>query len=92
MQGREDEVAGLSRCQGCLDRLTVTHFADQDDIRVFTEDGAKAVRVCPCILADFSLVNQAHIRLVNVLHRILQRDNMLFSRMVDLVQDRGQGR
>ena len=36
VQGAKDKVAGLGRGDGGFDRVLVTHFTDQNDIRVFT--------------------------------------------------------
>src|SRR5262249_42561196 len=37
VEGSEHEVPGLRRREGQRDRLVVTHFADQDRIRVLTQ-------------------------------------------------------
>ena len=92
MQRREDEMAGLGGSQGGLDRREVTHLADQDDIRVLPQDGAQALRVGLRIGADLALIDDALVRRVDVLDRILQRDDVLVPRMIDLIEDRRQRR
>ena len=92
VQRREDEVAGLGGSQGGLDRREVTHLADQDDIRVLPQDGAQALRVGLRIGADLALIDDALIRRVDVLDRVLQRDDVLVPRMIDLIKDRRQRR
>ena len=92
MQRREDEVAGLGGGQRGLDRGEVTHLADQDDVRVLTQDGAQALRVGLRVGADLALIDDALVRRVDVLDRILQRDDVLVPRMIDLIEDRRQRR
>ena len=92
VQRREDEVAGLGGGQRDLDRGEVTHLADQDDVRVLTQDGAQALRVGLRVGADLALIDDALVRRVDVLDRILQRDDVLVPRMIDLIEDRRQRR
>ena len=92
VQCRENEVSGLGSGQRRLDRGEVTHLADQDDIRVLTQDGAQALRVGLRISADLALIDDALVRRVDVLDRVLQRDDVLVPRVIDLVEDRRQRR
>ena len=92
VQRREDEVAGLGGGQRGLDRGEVTHLADQDDVRILTQDGAQAFRVGLRVGADLTLIDDALVRRVDVLDRILQRDDVLVPRVIDLVEDRRQRR
>ena len=92
MQRREDEVAGLGGGQRGLDRGEVTHLADQDDVRVLTQDGAQALRVGLRVGADLALIDDALVRRVDVLDRILQRDDVLVPRVIDLIENRRQRR
>ena len=92
VQRRKDEVAGLGGGQRGLDRREVTHLADQDDVRILTQDGAQTLRVGLRVGADLALIDDALVRRVDVLDRILQRDDVLIPRVVDLVEDRRQCR
>ena len=92
MQRREDEVAGLGGGQRGLDRGEVTHLTDQNNVRVLTQDGAQALRVGLRIGADLALIDDALVRRVDVLDRILQRDDVLVPRVIDLIEDCRQRR
>ena len=92
VERREDEVAGFGGGQRGLDRGEVTHLADQDDVRVLTQDGAQALCVGLRVGADLALIDDALVRCVDVLDRILQRDDVLVPRVIDLVENRRQRR
>ena len=92
VQRREDEVAGLGGGQRGLDRGEVTHLTDQDDVRILTQDGAQSFRVGQRVGADLALIDDALVRRVDVLDRILQRDDVLVPRVVDLIENRRQCR
>ena len=91
MQRRKDQVAGLGRCQGGLDGLQVAHFTDQDNIRVFTQNRPQGIAEAVSVLADLTLVDGALVRLVDILDRVFEGDDVFLPRMVDLVKDRGEG-
>src|SRR5437773_6645995 len=59
MQCTEDEVPGFGRFERDFDRLEVTHFADEHDVRVFTQGRAQRVPKGFGMGADFPLVHEA---------------------------------
>jgi hypothetical protein len=73
-----------------LNRLKVAHFADQHDIGILPQGvfqrGGEALRVA----ADFSLIDDAVLVLVNELDRVLDRDHVPLQLLVDLVEHRGE--
>ena len=92
MQRAEDEVAGLGGGQRRRDRLEVAHLAEQDHVGVLTERAAESVGEARCVLADLALVDDAPLVVVQELDRILDRDDVIGARAVDLVDDRGERR
>lgn len=92
MKCREDEVAGLCSGKSDLDGFKVSHLADQNDVRVLTEDRTETVGVGTRVGADLALVDDTFVGLIDVLDRVLKRDDMLISRVIDLVEDRGERR
>ena len=71
MQRAEDDVAGFGRGQSELDGFQVAHFADQNDIGVFTQRGAQRIGEGVGVRPQLALVDQAFFRLVHELDRIL---------------------
>jgi hypothetical protein len=67
------------------------HLADEDDVWVLTQDRPQAVRIALRVSPHLPLVDDALIGLVDVLDRVLQRDDVLLPFVVDLVDDGGQG-
>jgi hypothetical protein len=57
MQSSQDQVTGLGGRNGGTDSFRVTHFAYQDDVRIFTEAGPEAAGKALGIAAYFPLVN-----------------------------------
>ncbi len=92
MQGGNDQMSSLCRRQSRLDGFFITHLADQDDIRSLTERCAKTGYIAFCIQADLSLSYNTLIMAVQILDRILQRDNVSIARFVDLINDAGKSR
>ena len=92
VQGREDEVAGLGRRQRGRDRLEVAHLADEDHVRVLAQRGAQRVGERRRVDADLALVDDAAPVPVQELDRILDREDVLGARAVDLVDQRRERR
>ena len=89
---REHEVAGLGRLQRGLGRLGVAQLADQDHVRVLTEHAAQRLVERLGVEPDLALVDDAvHVR-VEDLDRILDRDDVLPPRPVDVAEHRGERR
>ncbi len=90
VQRGEGEVPRLRDPQRGLDRLEVPHFADQDDIRVLAERGAQRGAERRGVGMHLALVHEAVLVLVDVLDRVLDRENVLLALGVDLVDHRGE--
>ena len=72
----EDEVARLADRQRRLDRLEVAHLADEHDVGVLPEDVLERVLEALGVGADLALVDDAELVRVQVLDRILDRDDV----------------
>ncbi len=86
------DVTGLGDGQRGLDRLEVTHLADEHDVGVLAEDVLEREFEVLGIGADLALVHQAVLVGVQVLDRIFDRHDVLMTLAVDLVDDRRQRR
>ena len=91
MQRCEDQVAGFCGDQRGFDGGKGAHFANQDDIGVFTEDGLQTIGVGTGILSHFALVDDALVGSVDVFDGVFQGDDVLRLGMIDLIQQAGQG-
>ena len=83
-------MPGLCRRQGSLNGRQISHFADQNHVRVLTQNRTQTVRIGGGILADLPLVYEALVRRIDVFDRVLQRDDMPARCMVDPVEHRRQ--
>ena len=92
VQRRERQVSRLGDGQTGLNRFQIAHFADEHDVGILPqrvlERGLEALGVD----ADFALVDDAVLVLVNELDRILDRDHVSLQLLVDLVEHRGERR
>ena len=91
VQRRDDEMPRLGGLQRGFDRLHVPHLADQDDVRVLPQRGAKARREVIGIHPDLALRDGAVDVAMQELDRVLERDHVLLLSLVDVVHDRGHG-
>ena len=89
---RERQVAGLGDAQRRLDRLEVAHLADEHDVGVLAQRGAQRVREALGVAVHLALVDQAALVLVEVLDRVLDREDVLVPLGVDLVDHRRERR
>ena len=85
VQRAEDEVAGLGRGERGRDRLEVAHLADEDHVRVLAQRGAQRLAEARRVGADLALVDDALLVAVHELDRVLDREDVLGARAVDLV-------
>ena len=92
VQRREHEVTGLGERQRELDRLRVTHLADEDDVGVLTERGAQRAVERVGVEADLALVHDADLVLVHVLDRVLDGEDVDRAPLVDVVDHRRERR
>ena len=91
MKRCKNKMPRLCSRHRCINGLRIPHLTDQNDIRIFSKRCAEAIRIGLCIGSDLPLIDNALIRLIHILDRILERDDMLTSRMIDLVQNRRKG-
>src|SRR4051794_28903873 len=88
MQSPEDEMAGLGRGQRRRNRFEVAHLADEDHVRVLTQGGTERLREAHGIRADLALIDDAALVTVQELDRVLDREDVLGTVPVDLVDQR----
>ena len=89
---REDEVAGLGGLQRGLGGLAVAQLADQDHVRVLAERAAERLVEGLGVEPDLTLVDDAALVAVQDLDRVLDRDDVLAARLVDVADDRRERR
>ena len=89
---REHEVAGLGGLQRRLGRLAVAQLADQDHVGVLAQRAAERLVERLGVEPDLALVDDAALVVVEDLDRILDRDDVLPARPVDVADDRGERR
>jgi hypothetical protein len=75
-----------------VDRLQVAHLADEDHVGVLAQGGTKALRERRRVLADLALVDDAGPVMVQELDRVLDREDVLAARVVDVVHQRRERR
>ena len=92
MQGAEDQVARLGGSDGRLDGVLVAHLTDENDVRVLTKAGAQTVGEAAGVLAHLALVDGAQVRLVNIFHRVLERDDVGLAVVVYIIKHRREAR
>ena len=92
MQRREHEVAGLGSGDRGRDRLEVAHLAEEDHVGVLAERCAESLAEARRVCADLALVHDAPLVAMEELDRILDRDDVVVPRAVDLVDHRRERR
>jgi hypothetical protein len=85
-------LSGLSGQDGRLDRIQVTHFSDQNDVRVLAKGRPQASRETADVHPNLSLADRALFVLVQVLDRVFDGDDILPAMGVDVIDHRGQRR
>ena len=85
MQRAKDEVSGFGRLDRDGDRLEIPHLADEHDVRVFAQRGAQRVLEPFGVGVHLALVDEAPLVLVYELDRIFNRDQMIITVLVDVV-------
>jgi hypothetical protein len=83
MQSREYKVAGLGCGQRKRNGFRVAYFADQYDIRVFTQCSAQGLSKCIGVLPQFALVNDAVFGDVYKFYRVFNGQNLRAPPLVD---------
>ena len=92
VDGGEHEVAGLRRRERRAHGLLVAHLADQDHVGVLAQDAAHRPREAVRVGADLALVDDRAFVFVQVLDRVLERDDVVRAGAVDVVDHRRQRR
>ena len=92
VQRAEHHVARFGRRDRRRDRLQVTHFADQDHVRVLPQGAADGLRETRHVDADLALIDRRFLVVVVELDRILDRDDVVVDVLVDVVHQAGQRR
>ena len=92
MERREDQVARLRGVERHRHRLGVAHLADENDVRVLAEGGAERGGEGRRVVADLALADHAADVVVGELDRILDRDDVVVPRPVDVVDHRRERR
>jgi hypothetical protein len=92
VQRRQDEVTGLGRLQGRLHRLDVAHLADEDHIRVLSEDAAQALVEGQRVDPDLTLGDDRLLVRVQDLDGVLQGDDVHPVAGVDVIDHGPDGR
>src|SRR5262249_6875698 len=90
VQGGEDDVAGLGRLDGGVDRLQVAHFADEHDVGVHAQAAAQGLGEARDVDAHLALVDGRLLVLVVVLDRVFDRDDVPVVVLVYEVDHAGQ--
>ena len=88
VQGYEYKVSCRCGFKRQLDCFEVTHFADEDDIGILAQCTAQRGRERLRMPSYFAMVDQAFLALMNEFDRILDRDDVVFARLIDLIDDR----
>ena len=91
VQSAQDQMARLRRRHGGLDGLPVPHLPHQDDVRVLPQGRAQGAGKAGGVPPDLPLVENAPVRGVLILHRVLQCQHVGGPGVVDLVDHGGQG-
>ena len=92
VDGGEDEVAGLGRRQGGLHGFLVAHLADEDHVRVLSQDTTEGATEGGGVHSDLALIDDRITVRVQVLDRILDCHDVAGLRLVDLVDHGGERR
>ena len=92
MQRSDDQVAGLGQREHRIDRLQVAHLADHEDVGVLPQGGAQAAGEGLGVLAHLTLVDGPLAVTVDVLDRVLDREDVGEPGGADVVDHRGHRR
>ena len=89
---RQHEVAGLGSLERGLGGLAVAQLADQDHVRVLAKRAPERLVERLGVEPDLALVDDAALVAVQDLDRVLDRDDVLAARPVDVADDGGERR
>ena len=92
VQRAEHQVAGLRGLDRDRDGLEIAQLADQHDVGILAHRRAQRRLEAVGVRADLALVDQAALVLVHELDRVLDRDDVVGARAIDVVDHRAQRR
>ncbi len=91
MQGSKSQMPGFRDVQGRIHRLQIPHLSDHDHIRILPQSIFKSTGKGRGVGVDFSLVDERGIMSMEILDRILNRQDVTMPFLVDLVDQSCQG-
>ena len=92
MKRAEHEMARFRGFNRDGDRFQIAHLPHQDDIGIFTKRGPQRRFERIGVGADLPLVDQALLILMDELDRVLDGDDVLLTRTVDVIDHRAERR
>ena len=87
VQGREHEVTRLGSREPDLDSLQVAHFAHEHHVGVLAQRSPQRRREAHAVGADLALIHDGPLVADQELDRVLDRDDVIGARRVDVVDD-----
>ena len=81
----------LRRRERDFDRSAIAHFAHQDDLGRLTQGSPQPVWIIVKVVSELALIKGGFKFRVNELDRVLKGDNMNRLRLVNLVENGGEG-
>src|SRR6185369_11118703 len=87
VQRAEHQVSCLGRLQRDGDGLEIAHFAQQHDVRIFTQRRAQRLFEGVRVFADLALIDQAFLVRMYELHRIFDGNDVIAANAVDVVDE-----
>lgn len=91
MERREYKVSSFCKCDCGFHGLKVTHFSDDDHIRIFTKNRLDSMTKALKMFSEFSLMNKRKLILVDELYRIFEGDDMSTHGAIDIIQHSRHG-
>ncbi len=91
VKGAEDQQARLGSGECERDGFEVTHFTDENDVRILAQRGFQAGRERLGVLGHFALGDDALFVPVNELDRLLDGDDVTGEVGIDVVDERREG-
>ena len=85
-------MACFGGMDGHFDGLQVTHFTDDDDVRIFTQGGAQGVLEGTRVVVQFALRDVAAFGLINDFDWVFDGDDMVVAMFVDEFRQGGHRR
>ena len=92
MDRSEHQVTGLGGVHGGIECLAVTHFTDQDDVRVLPDRVLERGVPVEDVDADLALIDDALVVLEGEFDRVFDGDDVAAFASVDIVEHRGDRR